>query len=397
MNILIAPDSFKGSLSAAEFCSIAERVFQNHSDSVTTRLMPLADGGEGTIDAVQACLETEKISVRVHNAIGLPVTASYVFLEKEQNDNPYGKATAIIEMAQACGLPDIPPLKRNPMKASTFGLGELIKQALDTGAQHLIIGLGGSATNDGGTGMLSALGVQFFNKNGQAIIPAGAMLEQIDKIDISRLEPRLQDCTITIASDVTNPLLGEQGATRVFAPQKGADAQMVEALEKGMANYAYTTVRALGLSDELYKTPGSGAAGGLGFALLAYLNAEIQSGFEILAELSGLDKLLVNTDTRPDRIITGEGYFDQQSLGGKLTGCIIKRAEQYHIPLTIFCGDYSRASAQNLNSGIQIIRLKDESITTEQAISNSAQLLEQRLSEWVNVLMSDNSKSTLFN
>ena len=386
MNILIAPDSFKGNLSAAEFCNIAERVLQNYSDFIIACYMPLADGGEGTIEAVQTFLETRKISVKVHNAIGLRTTASYIFIDEHQIDNPYGKATAIIEMAQACGLPDIPPLKRNPMKTSTFGLGELIKHALDTGAQHLIIGLGGSATNDGGTGMLSALGVQFFNKDGQAIIPAGAMLEQIDKINTGHLDPRLKDCTITIASDVTNPLLGEQGATRVFAPQKGADTQMIETLEKGMASYAHKTVQTLGLSDELYNTPGTGAAGGLGFALLAYLNAEIQSGFELLAELSGLDKLLTNADTRPDMIITGEGHFDQQSLGGKLTGCLIKRAEQYHIPVKIICGDYSRGIEQNLNSTIQLISLKNEDIPLEQAISDSAQLLEQKLSELIRLI-----------
>ncbi len=386
MNILIAPDSFKGSLSAAEFCNIANRVLQKYSDSVTTSLMPLADGGEGTIEAVQACLKTRKILIKVHNAIGIHTTVSYAFIDKDQSDTPYGKATAIIEMAQACGLPDIPTPKRNPMKTSSFGLGELIKHALDTGAQHLIIGLGGSAINDGGTGMLSALGVQFFSKDGQSIIPAGAMLEQIDKIDTAHLDPRLKDCTITIASDVTNPLLGEQGATRVFAPQKGADVQMVEALEKGMLTYAYKTIQTLGLSDELYNTPGSGAAGGLGFALLAYLNAEIQSGFELLAKLSGLDKLLANADTRPDMIITGEGYFDQQSLGGKLTGSLIKRAEQYHIPVKIICGDYSRGIEQNLNSSIQLISLKDEGILLEQAIANSTQLLEQKLSELIRLI-----------
>ncbi len=386
MNILIAPDSFKGSLSAVEFCNIAERVLQNHSDSITARLMPLADGGEGTIEAVQTFIKTRKISVNVHNAIGICTTASYAFIDENQSDNPYGKATAIIEMAQACGLPDIPPLKRNPMKTSTFGLGELIKHALDTGAKHLIIGLGGSATNDGGTGMLSALGVQFLSEEGKPIMPAGQMLERIDKIDTAHLDTRLKDCTITIASDVTNPLLGELGATHIFAPQKGADAQMIEALEKGMASYACKTVQTLGLSDKLYNTPGSGAAGGLGFALLAYLNAEIQSGFELLAELSGLDKLLANTDTRPDMIITGEGHFDKQSLGGKLTGRLIKRAEQYHIPVKIICGDYSRGIAQNLNSSIQIISLKDKDIPLEQAISDSAQLLEQKLSELIRLI-----------
>ncbi len=386
MNILIAPDSFKGSLSAVEFCNVAERVLQNYSDSITACLLPLADGGEGTIEAVQTFLITEKISVKVHNAIGIHTTANYIFIDKDQGENPYGKDTAIIEMAQACGLPGIPASKHNPMKTSTFGLGELIKHALDTGAQHLIIGLGGSATNDGGTGMLSALGVQFFSKDSQIIIPAGAMLERIDRIDVCHLDPRLRDCTITIASDVTNPLLGEMGATHVFAPQKGAVAQMVEALENGMASYACKTVQTLGLSDELFNTPGSGAAGGLGFALLAYLNAEIQSGFELLAELSGLDKLLANADTRPDMIITGEGYFDQQSLGGKLTGCLIKRAEQYHIPVKIICGDYSRGIEQNLNSSVQLISLKDEDISLEQAISDSEQRLEQKLSALIRLI-----------
>ncbi len=380
MNILIAPDSFKGSLSALEFCNIANRVVKNHSDSIDTHLMPLADGGEGTIEVVQSYLETRKYSVNVHNAIGISTFADYVFLNEDQPDNPYGKPTAIIEMAQACGLPAIRPRQRNPMKTNTFGLGELIKHALDRGARHLVIGLGGSATNDGGMGMLSALGVLFFTADGKRMMPAGQMLALIDTIDTSRMDPRLQDCSITIASDVSNPLLGEQGATYVFAPQKGADAEMLEALEKGMASFACKSIETLGLSEDLVNIPGAGAAGGLGFALLAYLKADIQSGFELMTQLSGLDKLLNDRYTRPDLIITGEGRFDQQSLHGKLTGRLIERAKQYHIPIKIICGDYSKGIEKQLDDNTQIISLRDETMSIEQAIANSVPLLEQNIS-----------------
>lgn len=385
MNILIAPDSFKGSLSAVEFCDIADRALQNlsrvHSKYINTCLMPLADGGEGTIEAVLTYIDGHKSSVNVNNAIGISTFAHYVFLDKELPNNPFAQHTAIIEMAQACSLPDIHPSRRNPMKTSTFGVGELIKHALDQGARKLIIGLGGSATNDGGMGMLSALGVQFYTRDGKSVKPAGQMLELIERIDISRMDPRLQECSITIASDVTNPLLGEQGATQVFAAQKGADTQMIKALEKGMASYANRTIQTLGLSEELLNTAGAGAAGGLGFALLAYLKAEIQSGFELMAQLAGLDKLLHKPESRPDMIISGEGCFDQQSLNGKLTGQIIAKADQYKIPVTIICGDYSPDIKRLLNPGTRLMALKENSMSEEQAMQSGAVLLEKKISE----------------
>ncbi len=380
MNILIAPDSFKGSLSALEFCDIAAEVFQNHAThDIKLHLLPLADGGEGTIDAVLTYTHAQKIAVNVHNALGLSDIAYYAFLSHEHSDNPYGRDTAIIEMAQASGLPAIHPSQRNPLKTSSYGTGELIKHALNKGARKLIIGLGGSATNDGGMGMLSALGVQFYNQQGQSLMPAGQMLGLIERIDTTQLDPRLNECDIIIASDVNSPLLGEQGASRVFAAQKGADAEMIQQLESGMSKFAKKTLSTLSLPETTVNIPGVGAAGGMGFALLTYTQAIVQSGFDVLAEISALNKLLVDKDHKPDLIITGEGCFDQQSLQGKLTGRLISKAQTMDIPLMLLCGNFSQGIETRLNDNILLLALVNEQVSIDEAMQNTAQLVKHQL------------------
>ncbi len=384
MNILIAPDSFKGSLSALEFCDIAAEVFQNHPvQDIKLHLLPLADGGEGTIDAVLTYTHAQKTAVKVHNALGLSDIAYYAFLSHEQPDNPYGRDTAIIEMAQASGLPAIHPSQRNPLKTSSSGTGELIKQALSKGARKLIIGLGGSATNDGGMGMLSALGVQFYNQQGQRLTPAGQMLGLIERIDTTQLDSRLKECDIIIASDVTSPLLGEQGASHVFAAQKGADAEMIRQLETGMTIFAEKTLSTLKLPATTVNIPGAGAAGGMGFALLTYTQAIVKSGFDVLAEISALNKLLKDKDNKPDMIITGEGYFDQQSLQGKLTGRLIAKAQAMNIPLTLICGNFTQGIEAQLSDNISLLALVNGLVSTDEAMQNTAELVKHQLIKFI--------------
>jgi len=365
MKFLIAPDSFKGSLTAIEFCRIAaQQIRKIYSDAQITQ-MPMADGGEGTIDTILANVKGRLYSQAVQNPLADIITAHYAVLDAQQ--------TAVIEMAQASGLPLLTIDQQNPMFTSSYGTGELILAALDRGCRRFIIGLGGSATNDGGTGLLQALGIRFLDHNNKELDACGQVLEYIHSIDHSGFDSRIKDCEFIIAGDVSNPLLGDSGATAVFATQKGADNIMLLHLEAGMQNFVNKTAELYTTAHSTADKAGAGAAGGLGFALIAYCQASMHSGFELLADMTELDKLLENEQSRPDLIISGEGCFDQQSMDGKLVGHLCQRAEHYQIPLMIVCGQHKKGVIVSNNT--RIYSLHNETLPVEYCIKNSAQLL----------------------
>ena len=379
MNILIVPDSMKGSLSASQFCEISAQVFQKQWPAAKIRSLPMADGGEGTIDALLSNLDGERISIQVQDALGKIIWAEYAILKETQ--------TAIIEMAQASGLPLIEPEKRNPFTASSYGTGELILDALDRGCQTFIIGLGGSATNDGGTGMLQALGVKFFDASQNELDGCGSALNQIASIDCTSLDERFQKCDIIIAGDVTNPLLGENGATFVFGPQKGAGSADLIELDKGMAHYANKSIECCAIDSSLISMPGAGAAGGMGFALMAFFNARMQSGFELISDRLKLNELFEHPDTRPDIILTGEGQFDRQSLQGKLVGRLLERAGKYKIPLIIVCGSVGNdLSMEELPENVSVFSFCDGPVSLAIAMENAENLLNHLLNNLSKVI-----------
>ncbi len=387
MNILIAPDSFKGSLSAAEFCRIAARQIQAVRPDADLRLMPLADGGEGSIDAILSNVKGKLVTLTVHDALGKTIDAQYAVLETiprhfsspSNSSKPSAaplKPTAVIEMARACGLPHIAVDKRNPMQTSSYGTGELISDALNKGCRQLIIALGGSATNDGGSGMLQALGARFLDTEQQEIQACGETIININTIDLSNFDYRVKECDIIIAGDVTNPLLGEQGATMTFGAQKGADKVMLGKLEQGMSHFARLTSTLM--KNNYINSPGAGAAGGMGFALLAYCHARMKSGFEIIAEMADLNSIFKSAKNRPELIITGEGRFDSQSLHGKLIGRLSERADQYNIPMIVLCGQIDDdLKVHELSHNISVYSLCHEPVTLHEAMNNTAVLLEK--------------------
>ncbi len=382
MKILIAPDSLKGSLSAVEFCHIAAEQIQQVRPEAKIKLLPLADGGEGTIEAILANASGQIYSVNVENPVGRSVAASYAILSSNN--------TAVIEMAQASGLPLLKPDEQNPMKTSSYGTGELIRHALDQGCRRFIIGLGGSATNDGGSGMLQALGVRFFDEQQQLLKACGGSLNKINSVDRSDFDPRIEESEFIIAGDVMNPLCGELGATYIYGPQKGADKQMLVELESGIKNFANKTavfVRAE-TNEELSGVCGAGAAGGMGYALMAYCQATMKSGFELIAELARLDELLASNETRPDIIITAEGRFDNQSLQGKLVGRLSERVFQYNIPLIVICGSIGDdLDMKKISPYISAFSLCQAPMTLEYAVNNTAVLLEKLISNLSKVIL----------
>lgn len=324
MKIVIAPDSWKESLSAADVAQAIEKGFREifpHADYVR---VPLADGGEGTVEAMVSATQGTTITTRVTGPLGQPVEARWGI-------SGDGK-TAFIEMAEASGLALVPPAQRNPLLTTSRGTGELILAALDRGVRHMLIGIGGSATNDGGAGMVQALGAKLCEASGQEIGPGGAALAKLARIDLSALDSRLRECNIKVACDVTNPLTGEQGASFIFGPQKGADPQMVRDLDSYLAHYARVIHREL--QREVETIPGAGAAGGMGAALIAFLNAELRSGIELVTEALHLENHIHNCTL----VVTGEGRIDSQSIHGKVPVGVARVAKKHHKPVIGIAG-----------------------------------------------------------
>lgn len=320
--IVIASDSFKGTMDSINVCNIVEEGIKNIRPEINTVTIPIADGGEGTVDAFLNAIGGKKVTKTVTGPLFDKIEASYGILDD---------GSAVIEMAQASGLPLVEG-RENPLKTTTYGTGELIRDALEKGCKKIVIGIGGSATNDGGVGMAAALGVKFLQEDNTEIDLTGEGLGSLATIDTSNLNAEISDCQFIVACDVDNPLYGENGAAYIFAPQKGADKEMVKLLDENLKHYAGIVNRDLEINLQKYK--GSGAAGGLGAGLVAFVNAELKSGINILLDAVDFDNLIVDADL----IITGEGKIDGQSLRGKVPVGIADRAIKYHKPVIAIVG-----------------------------------------------------------
>jgi glycerate 2-kinase len=349
MKIVIAPDSFKESLTAIEAASAIEQGFRLIFPDADYVKVPLADGGEGTVQTLVDATRGNLTPMTVTGPLGLPVMAHYGFLGQGFHQGDDYRLTAVIEMASASGLQHAPHSQRNPLQTTSYGTGELIKDALDKGAGHIILGLGGSATNDGGAGMLQALGFKLLDKQGRPLARGGASLTALARIEVHSAHPRLQDCRFTLACDVTNTLCGNRGASRVFAPQKGATADMVALLEQALEHFASTIVRE-GLEDRR-DAPGAGAAGGMGLAAMVFLGAEYQSGIALVMNILGMAETL--QDAR--LVITGEGCIDGQSVNGKSTMGILALAKAQEIPVIGIGGCLGEGAALMLDEGMSAI------------------------------------------
>ena len=338
--VVIAVDSFKGTMSSIEVCSRIETGFKAILPEIETVKVPIADGGEGTVDTFLTALGGEKIKVTVKDPLFRDVESFYGILPDQK--------TAVIEMAAASGLPLVEE-EKNPRLTSTYGTGELMLDALQRGCNKLIIGIGGSATNDGGIGMAAALGVKFLDQEGNPIALNGEGLGQLRRIDVSEKDPRIDRCQVLVACDVDNPLYGEHGAAYVFAPQKGADQAMVEDLDQNLQNYAAVLQKDLGLSVQ--EIAGAGAAGGLGAGLVAFTPAQLKPGIEIILDAVSFSAIIADADL----IITGEGKIDGQSLRGKVPIGIADRAKNSGVPVIAIVGDVGDGLEAIYQRGISAI------------------------------------------
>lgn len=359
LRFVIAPDSFKESLSAVQAAQAMQRGILRQFPDAICRLVPLADGGEGTVDALLNACTGQKVSCRVRGPLPQQQVESYFALIDD------GK-TAVIEMAKANGIHLIPLAQRNPALTSTYGTGEMIRQALDLGVSKIVIGLGGSVTNDAGSGMAKALGVKFLDQAGLEVQPCGGNLKQICEIDLSALDARLATTEMLIASDVNNPLCGEYGASAIFGPQKGATPELVKILDQNLGYFANLVETTLGVNVQ--HQAGAGAAGGLGFGLLAFARAKIQSGVELLIQQTGLTEKI----TQADVVLTGEGKIDRQTFMGKTPFGVAQVAKSLNKPVYAFAGMIGEDIEPLLEAGFtQIIGINPPDISVEDAIRNA--------------------------
>jgi len=364
MKIVIAPDSFKESLSAAGVASALARGLRQALPAAEIRECPLGDGGEGTLDAVLAATGGEVREARVTGPLGEPVTARWGWLAEQR--------TAFVEMASASGLELVPRARRDVRVATSHGTGELLRAALDAGAERLVLAIGGSATNDSGAGVLQALGVRLLDGQGQALAPGGAALASLASLDLTDLHPRLAAVEVVIAADVDNPLCGPQGASQIFGPQKGASPEQVRELDAALAHFA--TVTAATLGRDVSEQPGAGAAGGVGFAALAFLQATFRPGIEVVAELVGLEEALQGADLA----VTGEGRLDGQTLRGKTPAGVLRLAQRHGVPVVAVAGSlgegYDALYQQGLAAAFSLV---PGPLSLEEALAQAEGLLER--------------------
>ncbi|MFD2671712.1 glycerate kinase [Marinicrinis sediminis] len=328
MKIVIAPDSFKGSISAGALCDAIEKGINTVCPNAMIHKLPLSDGGEGLVSSlVQSCGGTYRYA-QVNDPLGREIKASYGIMDDGQ--------TAVIEMAEASGLTLLQDAERDPMRADSYGTGQLIQHALSQGCRRFVIGLGGSATVDGGMGMLRALGIRWLDARGNEIKQTGGQaLLEIDRYDRSRLDERLRESSFVIASDVTNPLCGPNGAAAIFGPQKGASEQQVSVLEEALARYAHCLEAQEGM--KVSALSGAGAAGGMGAAFAVFLGAKLASGIEYVMEATKLSEAMATADL----VITGEGKLDQQTLSGKVIAGVCQLGQRHQVPVVALCGSVS--------------------------------------------------------
>ena len=363
MRILIAPDSYKNALSALEVARSLKAGLQKVFEDAEFEILPMADGGEGTVEALIDATRGEIIKTTVHDPLMRPVESTFGIT----GDG----ITAVIEMASASGIQLITSEERNPWITTTFGTGELIHAALEKGCRDIILGIGGSATNDCGMGMAAALGIKFLNQEGNSVGPGGGSLADVTRIDMSGLDERIKDTKIMVACDVTNPLTGPDGAAHVYGPQKGADPAMVKKLDRNLENFSDLIRMQLG--KDVGKIPGAGAAGGLGAGLIAFLNGELVEGVPAIAAKTGLDEAAA----RADIVITGEGGIDFQTQFGKTPYGVAQVAKKHGKPVIAVAGTIGEGAEELYEKGIDaFVPILDRPLSLEEAIKETSTLLE---------------------
>ncbi len=361
MKIVVAPDSFKGSISTQEAAAAIRAGVLRADPNSDVTIIPMADGGEGTINAITSTIHCKKVSTRVQDPLGRETIATVAILEDQ---------TCIIEMAQACGLGLITATERNPLRTSTYGLGQLIQAGLDQGCRQFIVGLGGSATNDAGVGMLQSLGYRFLDREGNEIGCGGGELGKIHTIDQAHIDPRLGESRFTIACDVDNPLIGPAGASYIYAPQKGATPEMVELLEQNLSHFADLVESTLGV--QIHSHPGAGAAGGVAGALLAFFDGKLEAGVKIIATVTKLEQAIATADL----VITGEGKIDEQTIHGKTAFGVARIAKTYNVPTIALVGSIGKGVEQLYPHGFTaVFSIINKPLTLDEAVSQTAPLL----------------------
>ena len=376
MKIVISPDSFKGTLTALEAAQAIEKGIKQVNENVETILLPVADGGEGTVDSLVLATNGHYVKTTVMDPLGREIEAAFGVLGNQ--------TTCVIEMASASGITLLHNNERNPRIASSFGTGQLIKHALNQGFRDFIICIGGSATNDAGVGMLRALGLRLFDRNGRDVQKSIDGLYEVDSLDFSNWDERLADSKIAIACDVDNPLVGEFGATAVFGPQKGVQADEVHYFDQALTHFANVVEQEKGIRLHEYK--GAGAAGGMGGALIAFLQGEFHQGIHlVLDEMKYSEKI-----QGADFVVTGEGKSDSQTLHGKAPFGVLECANQYQIPTVLISGYIDEKDKQLLAKHFQAIySVVGESISTEKAMGEAANCLSHRAKEVFNNLFNN--------
>lgn len=365
MHVLLCPDSFKDALSAQDAADAMASGIQRALPDAHTQTCPMADGGEGSLEALIMATGAERRKATVQDALGRPATATWGWLADER--------TAYIELAEASGLQQLTPAERDARTTTTYGVGELFAEALDAGAEKALLLLGGSATNDAGAGMLAALGAKLLDADGNALKPGGAALAELKTLDISGLDPRLEKLQVEAAVDVDNPLLGERGATAVFGPQKGANPEAVKELDAALGHFADVSAKALGQDDR--DMAGAGAAGGMGFAARAFMGAALKPGIEMIMEQAGMAERLAKADL----VITGEGKLDGQSMSGKTPIGVSRAAKAAGKPVVVLAGALGDGWQACHDEGVTAaFALADGPITLEDAMTRTAELLTDR-------------------
>jgi glycerate 2-kinase len=361
MKVVIASDSYKGSNTSIKVAGAIERGIKKVDPSLDVVKLPVADGGEGLVQALVPD-ENKWIYVDVKGPMGEAAKAEYAL---------YDKDTAVIEMASASGLPMVPEEQKDPSKASTYGTGQLIKDALDRGCRTILIGIGGSATNDGGTGMARALGVKFLDAGGNEVDAVGGNLDSIADVDLSGLFPSVKEATIKVACDVDNPLCGEHGASAIYGPQKGATPEMVKMLNANLGSLAKVMEKKTG--KDMSEVPGAGAAGGLGFGLMAFTGGVLEKGIDLVLDSVGFDESLEGAEL----VITGEGRIDGQSVRGKVPVGIAARAKKKNLPVLVIAGDIGPGISNLYDYGIDaVMSTVNKAMPLKEALERSTELLE---------------------
>lgn len=379
MKIVIACDSFKGSCSSKQVADSVEKGIKSVIPDCRVEKIPVADGGEGTTKTLTGALGGCFVKTVTHDPLMRKKESSYGFAEE--------KKTAMMEMAETSGLPLVPAGMRNPLLTTTFGTGEMILDALERGCRKFIIGIGGSATNDGGMGMMQALGASFYDKENKRLGYGGEQLLKVARIDVSSLKPEALQSEFTIICDVDNPLYGKNGAAHVFAPQKGASERDVEILDAGLRNYAEVIKK--DLSKDIASVPGSGAAGGLGAAFLAFLPAVLKPGIQCILDMLNFDDLLKDADW----VITGEGKLDRQTIMGKVPVGVLNRARMFDIPVIAIGGSVEDADVLNEAGFLSVLSIQNAPVHLERAmeIAYTQANIEQTVSQIIRIVTSNKS------